>query len=116
MYCEGEMFIFVSSRRRHTRSLCDWSSDVCSSDLIRHAPAHTIHVPKGKLRHGVALIRGLAISPRGLGIVLWHGPGEFVHEADVVPGTGLGLLCCLAVPLHRFVTVLLHSPTKLLQV
>src|SRR5260221_2106930 len=25
-------FLF-SSRRRHTRSLCDWSSDVCSSDL-----------------------------------------------------------------------------------
>src|SRR5438132_2525843 len=24
-----------SSRRRHTRSLCDWSSDVCSSDLLR---------------------------------------------------------------------------------
>src|SRR5260221_1593758 len=22
----------ISSRRRHTRSLCDWSSDVCSSD------------------------------------------------------------------------------------
>src|SRR5437588_6402331 len=30
-------FFFFSSRRRHTRSLCDWSSDVCSSDLlIRH--------------------------------------------------------------------------------
>src|SRR5215204_5433238 len=27
---------FLSSRRRHTRSLCDWSSDVCSSDLCRH--------------------------------------------------------------------------------
>src|SRR5438034_7164458 len=26
---------FFSSRRRHTRSLCDWSSDVCSSDLAR---------------------------------------------------------------------------------
>src|SRR5438034_2339977 len=26
---------FFSSRRRHTRSLCDWSSDVCSSDLHR---------------------------------------------------------------------------------
>src|SRR6476646_5168595 len=25
--------LFLSSRRRHTRSLCDWSSDVCSSDL-----------------------------------------------------------------------------------
>src|SRR5438034_10818515 len=24
---------FFSIRRRHTRSLCDWSSDVCSSDL-----------------------------------------------------------------------------------
>src|SRR5215211_8893235 len=28
-------FFFFSSRRRHTRSLCDWSSDVCSSDLLR---------------------------------------------------------------------------------
>src|SRR5436190_18957137 len=27
------MIFFFSSRRRHTRSLCDWSSDVCSSDL-----------------------------------------------------------------------------------
>src|SRR5690349_23137212 len=27
------MFFFFSSRRRHTRSLRDWSSDVCSSDL-----------------------------------------------------------------------------------
>src|SRR4030095_12425343 len=25
--------ILFSSRGRHTRSLCDWSSDVCSSDL-----------------------------------------------------------------------------------
>src|SRR5476649_1157503 len=30
-------FFFFSSRRRHTRSLCDWSSDVCSSDLDRLA-------------------------------------------------------------------------------
>src|SRR5438034_9324845 len=27
------ILFFFSSRRRHTRSLCDWSSDVCSSDL-----------------------------------------------------------------------------------
>src|SRR5262245_62806779 len=26
---------FFSSRRRHTRCLSDWSSDVCSSDLMR---------------------------------------------------------------------------------
>src|SRR4029077_18244216 len=29
-------FFFFSSRRRHTRFKCDWSSDVCSSDLERH--------------------------------------------------------------------------------
>src|SRR5205814_7348072 len=27
------------SRRRHTRCLSDWSSDVCSSDLAGHDPA-----------------------------------------------------------------------------
>src|SRR5438034_11109152 len=31
------MLFFLSSRRRHTRSLCDWSSDVCSSDLLLEA-------------------------------------------------------------------------------
>src|SRR2546427_6158046 len=30
-------FFFFSSRRRHTRFDCDWSSDVCSSDLIMRA-------------------------------------------------------------------------------
>src|SRR4029434_5848927 len=29
------------SRRRHTRFKCDWSSDVCSSDLHTHTHAHT---------------------------------------------------------------------------
>src|SRR2546427_4522725 len=29
------MFFFFSSRRRHTRFDCDWSSDVCSSDLVQ---------------------------------------------------------------------------------
>src|SRR5450432_4559657 len=28
------LFFFFSSRRRHTRSDRDWSSDVCSSDLL----------------------------------------------------------------------------------
>src|SRR5258705_62084 len=28
----GRMIFFFSSRRRHTRCLSDWSSDVCSSD------------------------------------------------------------------------------------
>src|SRR5438309_10412011 len=28
------LLFFFSSRRRHTRWNCDWSSDVCSSDLV----------------------------------------------------------------------------------
>src|SRR5256885_8188751 len=31
------MFFFFSSRRRHTRLQGDWSSDVCSSDLLQAA-------------------------------------------------------------------------------
>src|SRR5438874_11698280 len=31
---------FFSSRRRHTRSLRDWSSDVCSSDLTLLVEQH----------------------------------------------------------------------------
>src|SRR6476619_8209132 len=30
-----EVFVFFSSRRRHTRLVSDWSSDVCSSDLLK---------------------------------------------------------------------------------
>src|SRR2546430_7439756 len=33
--CERGSSFFFSSRRRHTRFDCDWSSDVCSSDLRR---------------------------------------------------------------------------------
>src|SRR5258706_6876365 len=34
MYCS---IFFFSSRRRHTRLVSDWSSDVCSSDLLWRA-------------------------------------------------------------------------------
>src|SRR2546430_12132717 len=30
------LVFFFSSRRRHTRFDCDWSSDVCSSDLVKY--------------------------------------------------------------------------------
>src|SRR6267143_3623512 len=35
--CVIIFFFFFSSRRRHTRWNCDWSSDVCSSDLLGKA-------------------------------------------------------------------------------
>src|SRR5690349_22241871 len=42
VWCFLLFFFFFSSRRRHTRSLRDWSSDVCSSDLAtRESPANS---------------------------------------------------------------------------
>src|SRR5215211_9141931 len=49
-------FFFFSSRRRHTRSLCDWSSDVCSSDL-----------PPGGERHRPRRARPGGVAARGRG-------------------------------------------------
>src|SRR5690242_21865688 len=45
------IFFFFSSRRRHTRLTCDWSSDVCSSDLhrVRATPPDQIS-PVGRRR------------------------------------------------------------------
>src|SRR2546430_13368037 len=39
------MRFFFSSRRRHTRFDCDWSSDVCSSDLAGKTNDVMINVP-----------------------------------------------------------------------
>src|SRR5947199_3219096 len=35
MILSSYYIFFFSSRRRHTRCLSDWSSDVCSSDLLQ---------------------------------------------------------------------------------
>src|SRR5258706_7311385 len=46
-------FFFFSSRRRHTRLVSDWSSDVCSSDLTSYANANADHAgvaASGRLR------------------------------------------------------------------
>src|SRR5207249_5829725 len=53
------LFFFFSSRRRHTRSKRDWSSDVCSSDLsIREGrEAHNQGHPTGTVRGGGTAVR-----------------------------------------------------------
>src|SRR5699024_11901280 len=50
----GEDFFF-SSRRRHTRSKRDWSSDVCSSDLDYLKKIIHQMVEEGVMREEVAL-------------------------------------------------------------
>src|SRR5207245_6422624 len=59
-----ELVFFFSSRRRHTRCYRDWSSDVCSSDLV----------PRALLRARV--VRAMYAVPRG------HGVDDQDHGAD----------------------------------
>src|SRR5256886_13345134 len=42
------VIFFFSSRRRHTRFDCDWSSDVCSSDLVRFGSRSPTPVPASR--------------------------------------------------------------------
>src|SRR5256885_3002732 len=50
MTCTVEFLFFFSSRRRHTRLQGDWSSDVCSSDLIM-SKVRSVHDPR--VRNGL---------------------------------------------------------------
>src|SRR6266511_6376052 len=61
-------FFFFSSRRRHTRFSRDWSSDVCSSDLVRHAA--TVQNWSTALKVGAIL--ALAVAGFALGDGFHH--------------------------------------------
>src|SRR3712207_8359301 len=53
------LFFFFSSRRRHTRYWRDWSSDVCSSDLLPEQRPDQDHALRGDVPRG----RGGAAVP-----------------------------------------------------
>src|SRR6266508_4265961 len=53
------VFFFFSSRRRHTRWPRDWSSDVCSSDLVVISPD-----PLHPEDLGIELLRPIEILDR----------------------------------------------------
>src|SRR5437764_14611877 len=48
------LFFFFSSRRRHTRYIGDWSSDVCSSDLAAPADRDVVKLLPTSLSAGAA--------------------------------------------------------------
>src|SRR5437762_10303590 len=58
-------FFFFSSRRRHTRYIGDWSSDVCSSDLHRLAARQVVlaeHLPEAAGRPWAARQRATIVD------------------------------------------------------
>src|SRR6266496_1843897 len=87
-------FFFFSSRRRHTRSLRDWSSDVCSSDL--DAFARNPELPPDRLERrrvavavqAIAHLQNVALALGQLG----HRPPQYVllqADADLFLGRRL---------------------------
>src|SRR2546430_8086468 len=58
--CFCYFFFFFSSRRRHTRFDCDWSSDVCSSDLPSGRSAYPVFFQQEAV---IALQEHLKSSP-----------------------------------------------------
>src|SRR6266496_5925779 len=80
LFLLSSFFFFFSSRRRHTRSLRDWSSDVCSSDLALACASTTqgdrvATRPPSEYRIGREDV---------LEIVVWHEP-ELTRVMPVRP-------------------------------
>src|SRR5260370_19181578 len=78
LLCVWCVFFFFSSRRRHTRFKCDWSSDVCSSDLARISPVARTRLDR-RDSCGPARPRGPRGSRRAAGW-LCHGRETVTHQ------------------------------------
>src|SRR5260370_30352983 len=67
------MCFFFSSRRRHTRFKCDWSSDVCSSDLFDTLKGNGYYARRpDEYRHGMVVLGilvGFLMLPAGLALM-----------------------------------------------
>src|SRR5205814_4777540 len=78
---------FFSSRRRHTRCLSDWSSDVCSSDLGGAPPRREHAGPLHREGPGAGARRGRrggdapAVSSQGGGIAQSGGRDASAESA-----------------------------------
>src|SRR3989440_5408086 len=81
-------FFFFSSRRRHTRSDRDWSSDVCSSDLtiptMTAIPTKPISIFFLLRTHSFYFTAGLATST---GSTYSFNPSTLVTCTDLPSGT-----------------------------
>src|SRR5437763_9299545 len=78
------VFFFFSSRRRHTRYIGDWSSDVCSSDLLLITESSIVNDNRnrGKSRDQ---IEGELIETLGVEKVVWLAGvrGKDITDAHV---------------------------------
>src|SRR5437879_11048302 len=76
---------FFSSRRRHTRYIGDWSSDVCSSDLGASEMVLAIEALAKGRGDAVGTVGEIAVRPGAKNVV----PGECVFSLDLRAARGL---------------------------
>src|SRR5689334_13644249 len=76
------MFFFFSSRRRHTRWNCDWSSDVCSSDLGFLDPTGRARDREGGAYYARAWDRAIAAGRHMVLIDTWN---YFAEGSAIAP-------------------------------
>src|SRR6266853_4937380 len=91
-------FFFFSSRRRHTRFDCDWSSDVCSSDLVAgmaeafNLPVVSHLVPELHVHLIAAIPHGLTVEYMPWTLRLYEETPRLENGHLIVPATpGFGL-------------------------
>src|SRR6185369_4716914 len=98
---------FFSSRRRHTRFKCDWSSDVCSSDL-GSLSASPLNREESELEgYRIMLADDHALFRQGLRKII-----EGVADLEVAgeAGDGLELLSLLQTTLPHLVILDISMP------
>src|SRR3990167_3322557 len=69
---------FFSSRREHTRFDCDWSSDVCSSDLIRVKHDHRAPLCRSK-----TFLQSAALAQAGFEFQNPHAVAKGVFSCEL---------------------------------
>src|SRR5467141_3329581 len=95
-------YFFFSSRRRHTRFKCDWSSDVCSSDLrvMREggeqiASGTVFEIAAGEREGRITEINDFRIeaAPRGLMLVMHNRdvPGVIGRVGTILGEQGINI-------------------------
>src|SRR2546430_17372060 len=85
---EGLIAFLFSSRRRHTRFDCDWSSDVCSSDLWRRGGQRRLQLAG---RVAGAAVAGSVVVPVAAGAGHEAGPSPPGDRKRGVEGKSVDL-------------------------
>src|SRR3989338_372599 len=97
-----DFFFFFSSRRRHTRWNCDWSSDVCSSDLHARKVMSALWGMGLMMLAKTIVVVSDHVNVHDLSEVAWRATGNLDPRRDLVLFGGPADALDHAALRHRF--------------